>query len=227
MQAIETVVPGGTHDVHTKEDTDMFFDTGFKPEIICHEDKTRANITTVELVREGSGHYLVATNGVSLIKVPCSGVQDYEVCGPIQSEAFEAARKIARKIAKKTKSGVGEIICRASTLTFADGSSMPRVSHGDSRFPDYQRVTPTRGDPRHLDAVLLEASKVNPGPYTLRFGLDPALLSEIVKAQGRRGVVELEVTIEPPYKDRNTCQVRAPITLRWGDVVGIVMPGAV
>lgn len=203
----------------------MFFDISFKPEIICHEDKSRASITTVELVKEEKGHFLVATNGVSLVKVPCTGVSDAETLGPIQPEAFEAARKIA----KKAKSGVGEIICRASTLTFADGSSMPRVSHGDSRFPDYQRVTPTRGDPRHLDVALFEASKSNPGPYTLRFGLDPALLSEIVKAQGRKGVVELEITIESPHvEEKDTCRVHAPIRLHYMDGgVGVVMPGMV
>lgn len=203
----------------------MFFDTSFKPEIICHEDESRANITTVELVKEERGHFLVATNGVSLVKMPCTGVSDGEVLGPIQPEAFEAARKIA----KKAKSGVGEIVCRASTLTFADGSSMPRVSHGDVRFPDYQRVIPNRGDPRHLDVALFHASKENPGPYTLRFGLDPALLSEIVKAQGRKGVVELEITIEPPHvEEKDTCQVHAPIRLHYSDgCVGVVMPGRV
>ena len=203
----------------------MFFDMSCKPEIICYEDKARASITTVELVKEGNGHFLVATNGVSLIKVPCSGVSDAETLGPIQPEALDAARKIA----KKAKSGVGEIVCRASTLTFADGSSMPRVSHGDVRFPDYQRIIPARGDPRHLDVALFEASKHNPGPYTLRFGIDPALLSEMAKAQGQKGVVELEITIEPPHtEEKDTCQVHAPIRLHYIDgCVGVVMPGLV
>lgn len=204
----------------------MFFDTSFKPELICHEDKAqRANIATVELVREGAAHFLVATNGVSLVKVPCTGVSEGETLGPIQPEAFETARKIA----KKAKSSVGEIRCGRETLTFADGSSMPRVSHGDSRFPDYQQVIPPRGDPRYLDVALFEASKNNPGPYTLRFGLDPALLSEIVKAQGRKGVVELEITIDPPYtEEKGTCQVQAPIRLHYTDgCVGVVMPGRV
>lgn len=206
----------------------MFFDTGFKPEIICHEDKTRANITTVELVKEAKGHFLVATNGVSLIKVPCSDVQDYEVCGPIQSEAFEAARKIARKLAKKEKSGVAEIRCGREVLTFADGSTLPRVSHGDVRFPDYQRVIPANHDTRPLDVALFEHSKERSGPYVLRFGLDPALLSEIVKAQGRKGIVELTITIEPPHaEEKDTCNVYSPIVLRYGDVIGVVMPGRV
>jgi len=203
----------------------MFFDISFKPEIICHEDKSRANITTVELVKEERGYFLVATNGFSLVKVPCTGVDDSEVCGPIQPEAFEASRKIA----KKAKSGVGEIRCGRETLTMADGSSMPRVSHGDVRFPDYARLIPARGDPRHLDVALFEASKNNPGPYTLRFGIDPALLSEIVKAQGRKGVVELEITIEPPHaEEKDMCQVHAPIRLHYSDgCVGVVMPGSV
>lgn len=202
----------------------MYFDNSFKPEIICHTDKTRANITTVELVMETKGHFLVATNGVSLVKVPVTGVDDNEVCGPIQADAFETARKLA----KKAKSGIAEIRCGREVLTFADGSTTPRVSHGDARFPDYQRVIPARGDPRHLDVALFEASKTNPGPYTLRFGLDPTLLSEIAKAQGRKGVVELEITIEPPHaEEKDTCNVHAPIVLRYGDVIGVVMPGRV
>jgi DNA polymerase III sliding clamp (beta) subunit (PCNA family) len=124
----------------------MHFDTNFRPENICHEDKTRANITTVELVKEATGHYLVATNGVSLIKVPCTGVDDNEACGPVQPEAFE----LARKLAKKAKSDVAEIRCGRDLLTFADGSTAPRVSHGDARFPDYQRAIPVNRDTRHL-----------------------------------------------------------------------------
>ena len=203
----------------------MFFDTSFKPENICHEDKKRTNIAVVELVKETTGHYLVATNGVSLIKVPCTGVDDNEACGPVQPEAFD----IARKLAKKAKSGVAEIRCGRDLLTFADGSTTPRVSHSDIGFPDYQRVIPARGDPRHLDVALFEASKHNPGPYTLRFGLDPTLLSEIAKAQGRKGVVELEITIEPPHaEEKDTCTVHAPILLHYSDGgVGVVMPGRV
>ncbi len=200
----------------------MYFDTSFKPEIICHEDKLRANITTVELVKEVKGHYLVATNGVSLIKVPCTGVDDNEVCGPIQPSAFEAARKIA----KKAKSGVAEIRCGREVLTFADGSTLPRVSHGDVRFPDYQRVIPTNHDTRPLDVALWEHSKERSGPYVLKLGLDSALLSEIVKAQGRKGAIELTITIEPPHaEEKDTCNVHSPIVLRYGDGVGVVMPG--
>ncbi len=197
----------------------MYFDTGFKPEIICHEDKLRANITTVELVREESGHYLVATNGVSLIKVPCTGVDDNDVCGPIQPGAFEAARKIA----KKAKSGVAEIRCGREVLTFADGSTLPRVSHGDVRFPDYQPVIPTNHDTRPLDVALWEHSRERSGPYVLKLGLDSALLSEIVKAQGRKGAIELTITIEPPHDEKDACNVHSPIVLRYGDGVGVVM----
>lgn len=216
----------------------MFFDTSFKPEIICHEDKTRVNITTVELVREGNGHFLVATNGVSLIKVPCSGVSDDEVCGPVQPEAFDIARKLAKKAkkAKKAKSSVAEIRCGRDLLTFADGSTTPRVSHGDARFPDYQprfpdyqRVIPENHDTRPLDAALWEHSKKErSGPYVLKMGLDPALLAELVKAQGRKGVVELTITIEPPHaEEKDTCTVHAPIVLRYDDAIGVVMPGRV
>jgi len=202
----------------------MYFDTSFKPEIICHGDKTRANITTVELVKEVKGHFLVSTNGVSLIKVPCTGVDDNEVCGPIQPGAFEAARKIA----KKAKSGIAEIRCGREVLTFADGSTLPRVSHGDVRFPDYQRVIPTNHDTRPLDVALWEHSKERSGPYVLKLGLDSALLSEIVKAQGRKGVIELTITIEPPHaEEKDTCNVHSPIVLRYGDVIGVVMPGRV
>ena len=200
----------------------MFFDTNFRPENICHEDKTRANITTVELVKEATGHYLVATNGVSLIKVPCTGVGDNEACGPVQPEAFE----LARKLAKKAKSSVAEIRCGRDLLTFADGSTAPRVSHGDARFPDYQPLIPVNRDTRPLDAALWEHSKERSGPYVLKMGLDPALLAEIVKAQGRKGVVELTITIEPPHvEEEDTCTVHAPIVLRYGDVIGVVMPG--
>ena len=202
----------------------MYFDTSFKPEIICHEDKTRANITTVEMVKEVKGHCLVATNGVSLIKVPCNGVDDNEVCGPIQPSAFEAARKIA----KKARSGVAEIRCGREVLTFADGSTLPRVSHGDVRFPDYQRVIPTNHDTRPLDVALWEHSRERSGPYVLKMGLDSALLSELVKAQGRKGGIELTITIEPPHaEEKDTCNVHSPIVLRYGDVIGVVMPGRV
>lgn len=202
----------------------MYFDTSFKPEIICHEDKTRANITTVEMVKEVKGHFLVATNGVSLIKVPCNGVDDNEVCGPIQPSAFEAARKIA----KKARSGVAEIRCGREVLTFADGSTLPRVSHGDVRFPDYQRVIPTNHDTRPLDVALWEHSRERSGPYVLKMGLDSALLSELVKAQGRKGGIELTITIEPPHaEEKDTCNVHSPIVLRYGDVIGVVMPGRV
>lgn len=202
----------------------MYFDTSFKPEIICHEDKTRANITTVEMVKEVKGHFLVATNGVSLIKVPCNGVDDNEVCGPIQPSAFEAARKIA----KKARSGVAEIRCGREVLTFADGSTLPRVSHGDVRFPDYQRVIPTNHDTRPLDVALWEHSRERSGPYVLKMGLDSALLSELVKAQGREGCIELTITIEPPHaEEKDTCNVHSPIVLRYGDVIGVVMPGRV
>lgn len=202
----------------------MYFDTSFKPEIICHEDKTRANITTVEMVKEVKGHVLVATNGVSLIKVPCNGVDDNEVCGPIQPSAFEAARKIA----KKARSGVAEIRCGREVLTFADGSTLPRVSHGDVRFPDYQRVIPTNHDTRPLDVALWEHSRERSGPYVLKMGLDSALLSELVKAQGRKGGIELTITIEPPHaEEKDTCNVHSPIVLRYGDVIGVVMPGRV
>ena len=201
----------------------MYFDTRFRPEIICHEDKTRANITTVELVREESGHYLVATNGFSLIKVPCTGVEDNEACGPIQPGAFEAARKIA----KKAKSGVAEIRCGREVLTFADGSELPRVSHGDVRFPDYQPLIPTNHDTRPLDVALWEHSRERSGPYVLKMGLDSALLSELVKAQGRKEVIELTITIDPPHEEKDTCNVHSPIVLRYGDGVGVVMPGRV
>lgn len=200
----------------------MYFDTSFKPEIICHEDKTRANITTVEMVKEVKGHFLVATNGVSLIKVPCNGVDGNEVCGPIQPSAFE----VARKIAKKARSGVAEIRCGREVLTFADGSTLPRVSHGDVRFPDYQRVIPTNHDTRPLDVALWEHSRERSGPYVLKMGLDSALLSELVKAQGREGGIELTITIEPPHaEEKDTCNVHSPIVLRYGDVIGVVMPG--
>lgn len=202
----------------------MYFDTSFKPEIICHTDKTRANITTVELVKEAKGHFLVATNGVSLIKVPVTGVEDSEVCGPIQAGAFETARRLA----KKAKSGVAEIRCGRDVLTFCDGSTAPRVSHGDTRFPDYQRVIPSNDDTRALDVALWEHSKDRSGPYVLKVGLDSALLSEIVKAQGRKGPVELTITIEPPHvEEKDRCNVHAPIVLRYGDVIGVVMPGRV
>ena len=202
----------------------MYFDTSFKPEIICHEDKTRANITTVELVKEAEGHFLVATNGFSLVKVPVTGVDDSEVCGPIQANAFETARKLARK----AKSGIAEIRCGREVLTFADGSTTPRVSHGDVRFPDYQPLIPTNHDTRPLDVALWEHSKERSGPYVLKLGLDSALLSEIVKAQGRKGPVELTITIEPPLvEEKDRCSVHSPIVLRYGDVIGVVMPGRV
>ena len=203
----------------------MYFDNSFKPEIICHTDKTRANITTVEMVKEAKGHFLVATNGVSLIKVPCTGVDDNDVCGPIQPSAFEAARKIA----KKAKSGIAEIRCGREVLTLADGSMLPRVSHGDVRFPDYQRVIPTNDDTRALDVALWEHSKDRSGPYVLKLGLDSALLSEIVKAQGRKGAVELTITIEPPHvEEKDRCNVHAPIVLKYLDGgVGVVMPARV
>lgn len=203
----------------------MHFDTSFKPEIICHTNKTRANITTVELVKEAKGHFLVATNGMSLIKVPVTGVEDNEVCGPIQANAFETARKLA----KKAKSGVAEIHCGRDVLTFADGSTTPRVSHGDMRFPDYQRVIPANDDTRALDVALWEHSKDRSGPYVLKLGLDAALLSEIVKAQGRKGPVELTITIEPPHvEEKDRCNVHAPIVLKYLDGgVGVVMPARV
>ena len=203
----------------------MYFDNSFKPEIICHTDKTRANITTVELVKETKGHFLVATNGVSLVKVPCTGVDDNEVCGPIQANAFETARKLARK----AKSGIAEIRCGREVLTFADGSTTPRVSHGDTRFPDYQRVIPTNDDTRALDVALWEHSKDRSGPYVLKLGLDSALLSEIVKAQGRKGAVELTITIEPPHvEEKDRCNVHDPIVLKYLDGgVGVVMPARV
>ena len=203
----------------------MYFDTSFKPEIICHTDKTRANITTVELVKEAEGHFLVATNGFSLVKVPVTGVDDSEVCGPIQANAFETARKLA----KKAKSSVAEIRCGREVLTFADGSTTPRVSHGDVRFPDYQPLIPTNHDTRPLDVALWEHSKERSGPYVLKLGLDSALLSEIVKAQGRNGVIELTITIEPPLvEEKDRCNVHAPIVLKYLDGgVGVVMPARV
>ena len=202
----------------------MYFDNSFKPEIICHTDKTRANITTVEMVKEAKGHFLVATNGFSLVKVPVTGVDDSEVCGPIQANAFETARKLA----KKAKSSVAEIRCGREVLTFADGSTTPRVSHGDVRFPDYQPLIPANDDTRALDVALWEHSKERSGPYVLKLGLDSALLSEIVKAQGRKGPVELTITIEPPLvEEKDRCNVRSPIVLRYGDGIGVVMPGRV
>lgn len=207
----------------------MFFDISFKPELCASDDPTRSTLENVELVRESHGgketHWLVATDGHSLVKVPVSGAEG-DALGPISPDALDAARKIA----KKAKSGVGEIRCGLDTLTLADGSILPRPKRPDGfSFPDYQRVIPPPADLRHLDKALFEASKENPGPYVLKLGLDAELLLQAVKAQGRKGVVEILVTIQPPMvEEKDTCEVAGPLVLRAPDgVLAVVMPGRV
>ena len=204
----------------------MFFNVNLKPELCASDDKAhkaRKNLMTVELVREREEGFLVATDGVSLCRVAVSGA-DGDALGPIQPEALEQARKIARR----AKSSIGEIRCGLDMLTFADGSTMPRARRPENTsFPDYAQVIPAPPDFRILDKALFEASKENPGPYVLKLGLNPELLVQAVKALGVKGVVALEVRIEPPTVDgMETCQVRAPITIRAHDgTLAVVMPG--
>ena len=203
----------------------MFFNVNLKPELCVSDDPTRKNLMTVELVREREKGFLVATDGVSLCKVAVSGT-DGDALGPIQPEALEHARKIARK----AKSSIGEIRCGLDTLTFADGSAMPRAKRPEEHsFPDYGRVIPAPPDFRPLDKVLFNASKENPGPYVLKLGLNPELLTQAVKALGIKGVVALEIRIEPPaVEEKDTCTVHAPITIRAHDgTLAVVMPGLV
>lgn len=209
----------------------MFFDISFKPELCASDDPTLSNLQSVELMRESHNgketHWLVATDGYTLAKVPVSGAEG-DALGPIQSEALEQARKIARK----AKSGVGEIRCGVDLLTFADGSTMPRARRPENTsFPAYQHLIPPPPDFRHLDKALFEASKENPdpGPYVLKLGLDAELLTQAVKALGRKGVVEIHVTIQPPtVEEKDTCEVTGPLVLRAHDgTLAVVMPGRV
>lgn len=203
----------------------MFFDVSLKPELCASDDETLKHLMTVEFVREGEKGYLVATDGVSLCKVAVSGT-DGDALGPIQPEALGLARKIARK----AKSGIGEIRCGLDMLTFADGSTMPRARRPEgASFPDYAQVIPVKPDFCHLDKVLYGAGQENPGPYVLKLGLDPELLMQAAKAMGLKGVVALEVRIEPPtVEEKDTCEVNAPITIRAHDgTLAVVMPGRI
>ena len=207
----------------------MFFDISFKPELCASDDPTRSNLQNVELVRESHNgkdtYWLVATDGRTLIKVPVSDAEG-DALGPISPSALDAARKLARK----AKSGVGEIRCGLDTLTLSDGSTLPRPKRPEhASFPAYQHVIPPPADLRPLDKVLFEASKENPGPYVLKLGLDAELLMQAVKAQGRKGVVEIYVTIQPPtVEEKDTCEVTGPLVLRGRDgVLAVVMPGRV
>lgn len=208
----------------------MFFDISFKPELCASDDPTLSTLENVELVRESRGgketYWLVATDGrTTLVKVPVSDAEG-DALGPISPGALDAARKLARK----AKSGVGEIRCGLDTLTLSDGSTLPRPKRPEhASFPDYQRVIPPTADLRPLDKVLFEASKENPGPYVLKLGLDAERLMQAVKAQGRKGVVEILVTIQPPtVEEKESCTVTGPLVLRAPDgVLAVVMPGRV
>lgn len=204
----------------------MYFDRDSKPEILCSPPADeRPALQWVELTvnPDGKGN-LCAVNGVSLIRLQVTGCER-DTSGPIPPAAFDVARKLARK----AKTSVAEIICERETLRFADGSTMPRPAREEYQaFPDVSQVIPKPPDFRHLDVALFEAEKQNPGPYTVKLGLDPELLLEACKANGLSGIVGIEVTILPPQtEERDACQVHAPLVIRRDGVEIVVMPGRV
>ena len=143
----------------------MKFSTDFKPELCASKDPYRHALAQTHF--DPAGKRLIATDGHRMAVVPCEPEKG-DVCGPVDAEALDTARKIAKKKGLNT----AEVAIGENVVTLADGRALPRETVGQFLNTDY--VVPK-----------FEAGTEG----TVTIALDPVLLAGLAKAIGADKVV--------------------------------------
>lgn len=182
----------------------MLISMDYKPEACVSDDTTREVLNQVEVDVIGDSITLVATDGHCLIMVPArlsEGEDIKTLSGPIDPDAFDRARKLAK--ARKLADYEIKLSIDGKSYIFSDGSTMPRILRlpGYS-YPDYKQVTadllPKKGVPLHVAPQKKGDKSPKPpakSPVSICFNI--GLLNQIATAigAGKNGIVRL--TLDP------------------------------